>query len=527
MGVARKRKRTGGINYNFIHPHCGPFNTVKKVKSDDGVDEICRQHDIGYGELGPKAYFMYNEHDDKFVRAMDRQEGILPKIYGGVFKVKKALMPHMTSSHKQMRVGKKSTGRFRRKTGKKVIKRKRYSRKTYKKKDKKGNRRFKKTRFGHKKFKKGKRFNSKVNEKGSVLKVEDGGVAKTFVNDTLYIGHGCSMYEAYLSMWRAIVKEVMIQRKSDFSDWKENIYNLNDNDDDQSTLSFEIDYVKNEANSIGATYMLYYLNAPCTYQDAALRLGEAFLNEIKAVKSEVCIDRILVSDNYTGDTTQPVASIEMSQFFANFSYVSNLKIQNRTLGDPHGDPDGNVDTVIDVARNPIVGKLYRHRKSWRNHMVPNKNSFNTGAPSCILTPNRSGVFASSSTLYPSVLKKPPPGWVFDSSQHSFGVSPGSWYHVKHRFKCSMSMKEFSRKFNPLFAAWIETDEFPLSYAGNLGWCDMIAIERYLDAVRANTNFVQVGYQIEQTYMCYGTKKPMKTTPLVQSTASPGNFTFTA
>lgn len=40
------RRRT----LNPIHPHCGPFNEVSDQPSSNEVDEICRQHDIAYGE---------------------------------------------------------------------------------------------------------------------------------------------------------------------------------------------------------------------------------------------------------------------------------------------------------------------------------------------------------------------------------------------------------------------------------------------------------------------------------------------
>lgn len=84
---------------NPIHKHCGPFNAVSKKKSRNKVDEACRQHDIGYGRLGYKAYFYHNKYDDRFIDKMEKTKGFLPKVYGSVFKAKKAIAPFLPENN--------------------------------------------------------------------------------------------------------------------------------------------------------------------------------------------------------------------------------------------------------------------------------------------------------------------------------------------------------------------------------------------------------------------------------------------
>lgn len=87
---------------NPIHHHCGPFNGVKRKKSKDPVDEACRRHDQKYGRYGAKAYLYHNKADEEFIQDMEGQTGILPKMYGGYFKVKKMVAPTLADVDSKM-----------------------------------------------------------------------------------------------------------------------------------------------------------------------------------------------------------------------------------------------------------------------------------------------------------------------------------------------------------------------------------------------------------------------------------------
>lgn len=59
------------------------------------LDEACKQHDKVYERLGKEAYCKYNSADSDLLRNSADIPGISGHIVRGVFKAKKALLPHM------------------------------------------------------------------------------------------------------------------------------------------------------------------------------------------------------------------------------------------------------------------------------------------------------------------------------------------------------------------------------------------------------------------------------------------------
>lgn len=58
------------MNYNLIHPHCGPFNTMADKPPKDPIDRACYYHDLAYAKLGPEAYYKMNKADYVFMAKM-------------------------------------------------------------------------------------------------------------------------------------------------------------------------------------------------------------------------------------------------------------------------------------------------------------------------------------------------------------------------------------------------------------------------------------------------------------------------
>lgn len=85
---------------NPFHPHCGPFNKISEFKSSNRVDEICRQHDIGYGKLGKRAYTHFNQYDEEFIRAMEAEGSMEANAYAEIFRIKREIAPHLKSFRK-------------------------------------------------------------------------------------------------------------------------------------------------------------------------------------------------------------------------------------------------------------------------------------------------------------------------------------------------------------------------------------------------------------------------------------------
>lgn len=93
------------MQYNPLHPHCGPFNYVDDEEPDDPVDAVCWRHDRAYGSGGFKNYTHFNDADRVFLKEMgalsDRGVGgIWPNLYSSYFNVKKRLAPHYSSSNR-------------------------------------------------------------------------------------------------------------------------------------------------------------------------------------------------------------------------------------------------------------------------------------------------------------------------------------------------------------------------------------------------------------------------------------------
>lgn len=79
------------MNYNPIHPHCGPGNTVAGSQPLDVVDATCWEHDKQYGELidsGINPYTTFTKYDQEFI---DRMDKLGFPIYSAPFKAKKIL----------------------------------------------------------------------------------------------------------------------------------------------------------------------------------------------------------------------------------------------------------------------------------------------------------------------------------------------------------------------------------------------------------------------------------------------------
>lgn len=85
------------MQYNPVHPHCGPFNYVDIEEPDDPVDAICWRHDKAYGEMqsvGRSPMLYYNEADEQFIHEMRQQSHYLADAYTIYFEGKRLVAPH-------------------------------------------------------------------------------------------------------------------------------------------------------------------------------------------------------------------------------------------------------------------------------------------------------------------------------------------------------------------------------------------------------------------------------------------------
>jgi hypothetical protein len=59
----------------------------------DPIDEICRDHDIEYSNIGVSAYLTAPEADKKFIERMSKQKGFWPRVYETAMRIKHKLDP--------------------------------------------------------------------------------------------------------------------------------------------------------------------------------------------------------------------------------------------------------------------------------------------------------------------------------------------------------------------------------------------------------------------------------------------------
>lgn len=82
------------MNYNPIHPHCGPFNKVSANKPRDPIDAICWIHDTDYARLLAQGKNPYGpdglEADKKMIEALPAN--VPGMTYGTLMKVKVSVM---------------------------------------------------------------------------------------------------------------------------------------------------------------------------------------------------------------------------------------------------------------------------------------------------------------------------------------------------------------------------------------------------------------------------------------------------
>lgn len=85
------------FSINPIHRHCGPWNTVDDVESQNVIDEACRQHDLAYGELQYEhgwlyPYLHFVDADQEFIDKL-RPLGLGAAVYRYIFQKKKEYAP--------------------------------------------------------------------------------------------------------------------------------------------------------------------------------------------------------------------------------------------------------------------------------------------------------------------------------------------------------------------------------------------------------------------------------------------------
>lgn len=557
------------MKFKYHGNYCGPYWNQGKyqgskktdknsVKPIDEFDETCLKHDDIYAVTNNEKILKAADYQffyDNIGKGLKRSIAAIAVGSQGYLRpisffskkqmppIKRKNIEDSSFPKKQMAKNKKTPMSKKVKTYDLNIKKtkKKYNKKKPKTMVGKSKRKYKKSNYKTKK-----RYNNK--KTFSVInKVEMGGSRSDASQGAVYVGHGLAVQQIIYNIIKAIFHRVITEGKVHIKSWTDLIGN---NDIITNATPQEFYYVGLSLN-LGLTaqlntpsgplnfyYIEQYLDPSISWNTVAQTFADKFRQVIDTVPNpdqiiggiEVANTAQLKNIKFFRGTSATnseqigiaISNLNVNDMFLDLECYSNLKIQNTTVGTSNITNDPDVDTTINLTRNPLHGKLYSAQN--RNYIQlfwPNYQN-NTGP---ILTCNNLYGFISfnsTSLTNTQELQKPPPGYYFNSKSRKVLVDPGNFLIDNFKYFKKMSVNQFFVKY------WHQiTNSNALGDSAripklNIGKLRFFGLEKYLDS-RSNPEKavnVSVDYEINQTYKvnCY-VKRKSYTIPLVTNLQS--------
>lgn len=336
---------------------------------------------------------------------------------------------------------------------------------------------------------------SEYNVKGSVIKIENGGVHDVSTINANYIGHSIATNQVWRSVTRAIVKALYIQAGITFTNW---------NDGAPYSGKIGTYYVSNPSSATSISGF----ETTVTSGDTYIAIADALLASWRSAFSGSIYHefvRFYLTDESNTVSVQ-VAQIMAKHFYIDFSMSSRLAVQNRTLSQSGDD----VDT--DITNNPLIGKVYGVTKHWANYIEPNDRTSGDMVGKFVADANNGTLLIKSSDTNSLQMKKPPPAWFFGMKKETKIVcKPGEILNNYLTFKANMSLNTFAKKLMVTIAdSSTKNSEF--------GTVQMFGLEKLLDSQRTSGSgtTISLGYEINQTYSASGIyKKYVPSSPILE------------
>ena len=193
---------------------------------------------------------------------------------------------------------------------------------------------------------------------GAMIRTEAAG---SFDQDKcVYVGHTTGAYEKVFKVvaW-AVIRRLAFKMGQNISTFKERITNeFNTATENLGTLIT----TRNEDNNEDASTSSVVVTPDMTWED----LADAWITNVLTYWTSVNDSAMrLIKLEFRPQTIEatgaaaivPVAKLNLDTCIVNFSVLSNLKIQNRTLANSGANPEHH-DSALDVENNPICGKSY-------------------------------------------------------------------------------------------------------------------------------------------------------------------------
>jgi len=530
---------------NFIHPHCGPGNAINPQKSKDPIDEICRQHDINYGKLGPEAYIMFNDADRTFIEQMSKQPGIMARLYESVFRIKGATtfsspkkMVPINSRRKQTNPKRLKAIEWYDRKWKKNPKRKRSnsgsngSGKKYKvsyiPRNKYVGPGYKRRRKGRKTYGRKRYSSKKFNRMGTVEKIERGGhVTTTDLTQTVYIGHGVSGKRVWRAAIRALVKTLFNKAGVDVTSFDrpvvQDLRGFTGLATMFNTMRIKILYRYNNEAALTIVKDTELINAgtnvptTTTYNTVCSDLDTdlAGISESTAATHGLHMEQAIMS-MFDSATSQEVflSSVNLRQYMMEYKISSNMVLQNITKSAIGGTDEEFLTT--NIGSNPVHGKVYKQHK-WLNGFNLSAQLYSAGGSVnefyCgDVEPYFTGKSEGSSDV--TMLRKPPPAWVFGCKSHKpIAMAAGGFSKVNWTWTAKISFHGFCMKlFNVVALTPAQLENGPIPF----GTAQMVALESMLNN-RSESVGLDISYEINQVIQCKGVEKHSATVPIINLT----------
>lgn len=478
-------------------PHCGPFNPIwKETKSR--LDEICREHDLGYSEMGTSAYYVFNKYDEQFLRKIKTVPGMRSWLYRKVFEWKRSLLgkkmsrgllvsgskgiqmppsPPMGGKRKSSSVSFMSAKKLKmagskKKVAKKVGKGKKPMKlKTYRvsKKTRRVAKRVVKAKVSHE---------EKCLKEGSVFTYEQSG--KESSDHSVYLGHTTAVGDQILKQCIYAIVRKLFKRQENFYNWDYSI---------EAPTATATLYLKHESKTSGAltNYASYALTPAITYRDVVSSLIASIQTWLGANNDDYTLASLEIYEVGKGT----ISCLSLRSLKIHYKLESTMKCQNVSYT---ADALGDDDNALNVDRIPVIGKGYGSRGpgfQCMTHIGNNRTRpfFANDLNGLIITDGEEGYV--NATYRP--FREPP----------SFKVFQGAWSLGGMKLPSGVVKRDvlvltLNVGFNKLL--WMVNNiSKTYFYRQGFGKSHMFGFEK---EINLTSDKIVVGYEVNQKHMVY-------------------------
>jgi hypothetical protein len=186
------------------------------------------------------------------------------------------------------------------------------------------------------------------NEVGSTIQMEKGG--KQTDTNCVYLGVSTPINEAFISISRAIIKNLFTQMGHKILSWNSLVPVATG----ATTIQYRYYLGTNATTSTNGTG--YTVSPAVSYNDLAIGWYGQLVADWTVNKSHN-ISEIYVQNAVGADSTR-VATLWADDCILYQKHNASIKIQNVTLGTHDNVYDANDQLANDITNNPLVGKLY-------------------------------------------------------------------------------------------------------------------------------------------------------------------------